>query len=137
MGSIWQRLDALAGRAANGVFGEPVKITPRLANEYVAARPDATRQEATVQGIFSLEPSSDDLRGQRISGESRGALRMTFAEAIVQFTAAEVAKIGFGMQTPDLITLIKRPGCPTYAIEHVEPLDSGDLVVYLTKEVIE
>jgi len=137
MGSIWQRLDALAGRAANAVFSEAVRIMPRLANEYIASQPDASRQEATVRGIFSLEPSTDDLRGQRISGESRGALRMVFAEAVIQITAAEAALIGFMPVKSDLIKLIDRPGCMTYAVEHVEPFDSGDIALYLTKETVE
>ncbi len=134
MGAIFQRLDELAGRATDRVYGETIMVSPRIANEYIAAQPDIARPVKEVRGIFSLEPSTDDLRGQRVSGESRGAIRMVFAEAVIQLRAAEVELLNYEPVKPDLITLIDRKSLPTYAVEHVEPLDNGDLVLYLTKE---
>jgi hypothetical protein len=131
----WQRLDAIAGAAVNSVFSEQVRITPRTAaSEYLAALPDPDRAVVVVKAVFALGPEIDDLRGSRLSGETRGVARAVFADASIQITSAIAATIGYEPKKGDLIELIERPGSPSYCIEHVDPLDCDDLVVWLTKE---
>lgn len=131
----WQRLDALAGAAVNRVYSDVVRITPRIAaSEYIAASPDPDFEPEEIKAVFALSPGTDDLRGARISGETRGVSRAVFAEASIQIMAAVAATIGFKPKTGDLIQLIERPGSPAYSVEHPETLDCGDVVLWLTKE---
>lgn len=134
MNPIWQRLDAIAGAAVNAVYGEAVRIKPRKSNEYVEAGPDLDRVEANVVGVFADEPSVDDLRGQRISGESRGVVQAKFAQASVQIMAAEVAKIVSLPVEGDSVVLPSRLPPLKFNLERSEKLDCGDLVLYLTRE---
>lgn len=135
MNPIWHRLDELAGAAVNGVFAEDVRITPRIAgNEYSAAVPDAARAEITIKAIPAYEPGTDDLRGQRNSGDSRGTSRISVSTFSLQITAAELAKIGWEIGKNDLMTLTSRAEAPTFAVEHIDPLDCGDVRVFITKE---
>lgn len=137
MNPIWQRLDALAGAAVNGVWGEDIRITPRTrASDYVGAQPDQNRPIREVRAVFAEETKSDDLRGQRLSGEGRGTTEIASSPSTLQIMAAEAAKIGFDLQKADLITLIQRPGQPSYSIVLADPLDCGDIVLILAREKV-
>lgn len=135
MNPIWQRLDGLAGAAVTAVFAERVRISPRIAaSQYLAAAPDGARGEVIIKAVFTLGPETDDLRGQRVSGEGRGTTRITVSEASLQITASQAALIGYALAKDDLIRLPDRAGASAYAIEHVDLLNCGDLVVSLVAE---
>lgn len=131
----WRRLDALAGAAVQRVFAERIRITPRTAaSDYVAASPDLTRQPVLVMAVFSEETSAENLRGQRLSGESRGTTQMVSSQSAVQIMAAQAALIPYELGDDDLVTLVDRPDAPTYSINLADPLDGGDLTLYLSPE---
>lgn len=138
MNPIWRRLDAIAGVAVQRTFAEIIRITPRVsASDYVAASPDATRPIVELRAVFSEETSAENLRGQRVSGESRGTTQMVSHQSAIQIMASEYARLallGFELADGDLITLIQRPGCPSYSINLADQLDTGDVILYLSPE---
>lgn len=133
MNSLWDRLDALVGRAVTSTFGTSCEIAPRLSNDYTVG-PDPAREAATVRGVFSLEPDISDLRGQRIQGEFPGTTLAVVSDAQVQIVAAEAAKIGYLPIKGDQMVFPDVPAHQTYAVSVTHVLDSGDLLVLLTRE---
>ena len=136
MSNIWSRLDTLAGSAVNRTFSENVLITPRTGlSDYIAAGPDASRPAMTVAGVPSFEPDAEDLRGQRNSGDNRGTTRIANSMFSVQIMAAVVATIPYELMRGDRVDLADRGAGHRFAIDHVDTLDCGDLVLHLTKEI--
>lgn len=131
----WRRLDAITGAAVQRTFAELIRITPLTsASDYVAPSPDPDRLPVDLLAVFSEETSAENLRGQRVSGESRGTTQIISSQSAVQIMAAQAALIPYELSGNDLVTLLGRPGLPTYSINLADPLDGGDLTLYLSPE---
>lgn len=135
MSAMWKRLDALAGRAVSAVFGEAILVKPTIKSEYRAGVPDPDRPEHETRGEFALEFDTEDLRGQRLRGEFAGVGRIVNAAAYVKVTDAEYAKLGYAVRNGDRVALTDRAGVPVYEVASVHPLDCGDHLLVLTKDI--
>lgn len=135
MAPAWDRLDSLAGRAVNSIWGEACHFSPMVRGEFTSAQPDPARTAVTVLGIFTLDPKENgtDLRGERLRGEFAGISRIDLPGSRLKVTAEEAAKIGFRPVQGDQVTLTDRPGAPTYQVADVLDHDGGDLLIFLTR----
>lgn len=137
MNPIWRRLDASAGAAVQRLYAENIRVTPRIAaSDYAAALPDASRPTVELRAVYAEETKQVDLRGQRLTGESRGTTNIINLGPSVQIMAAEfVARLGYEPRAGDLVTLLDRSG-QTFAVSMPDMLDTGDLVLYLSPEKV-
>lgn len=134
MASPWRRLDALVGRAVARQYSEVVALQPTIAADYTERAPDPSRPAAEIKGIFSLEFSTDDLRGQRLKGEFAGVGRAVLGAACLQVMASAYAALGYAIREDDRIVLTERDGGPAYAVAAVHPLGDGDVLLVLTRD---
>lgn len=126
----------MAGAAVQRTYAELVRITPRrAASDYVAVSPDPTFPEVELRAVFSEETSAENLRGQRLSGESQGTTQVVSSQSAIQIMASEVAlRLRYPIKRGYLVTLLTRHCEPTYTVNLADPLDTGDLVLYLSPE---
>lgn len=132
--SLWARLDAACGAAADAVMGEPVRIVPRTESQYKGSVADASREAISLRGKFSLAPAVDGLDGANENRRKRDmGSPTTFGTAIafVVIEAAEVAKIPFALRKKDHIELESRDPVAGFVIDLVDFTDTGAAILHL------
>lgn len=133
MTAPWGRLDALAGRAVARLHSETVAVQPSLKSDYAEASPDPARPARDIRAMFTLEFTSEDLRGQRLKGEFAGVGRVAMGATCLQILSETYASLGYELRAGDFITLSARDGAPSYKVSSLHPFDGGDVLIILTK----
>lgn len=130
----FDRLNAIAGRAIDRQFGEAISIVGRLRSQYGPRSTDADRDEIATIGVFSDDPSTNDIAGQRAGNSLPGATRLGDGVASIQIMAADAALWPWEPKKGDSAILAGRSPARGYDIADVHRLDHGDVVLILARE---
>lgn len=130
----FDRLNRVAGKAVDRLYGEAVAITGRIVSQYGGGMADHAREAFATRGTFSDEPIAIELAGQRAGDNLPGTTRLAQGEAVIQIMAAHAAAMLWVPRKGDLAQLTERAGSPTYAVSRVDVLDHGDVVLTLARE---
>lgn len=132
MGSPFDAAMAAADAAQAAVYGEPIRVVPRVAAPNRAPVADVSRTAAVITGIFTEAAAEISLEGSRRGAEGRGVTTFVAADAKVWFSRAQLAVLGWTPRKSDLIVLTERAST-SFTVEKADPSDVGDVTVLLSR----
>jgi hypothetical protein len=128
--SVFDDIAASADAAIDSVFGEPVRIEPRLAGGYTGIGADPDRPAVTVTGVIRTLSSRETLAGQS-RDRATGLAVVTGRPTLLHLTAAVARSLGYELRKGDLVTRAGKDVDAAFEVGSVEPADLGDLTVHL------
>lgn len=128
----FDRLNRIAGKAVDRLYGEPIVISGRISSDYSGRSLDPGRAPITTRGVFADDPSPEDIGGQRAGNSLPGTTRLAQGAVSVKIMSADAASLSWQPVKGDLVTFANRAG--NYAVTEPRPLDHGDLVLILVRE---
>lgn len=132
MASPFDALDEAVSATVAETMGEALRITPRVARQYVGPADDPSRPVRDVVGVYSAAPTVDNLTGQRESNKLDTMVRFTTGRHEVWLPVNEARRIGYAIQAQDLVT-VEASGlrlCVTAALTEA----AGDIRLIATLE---
>ncbi|WP_336801801.1 hypothetical protein [Kaistia sp. MMO-174] len=111
----WARLDALAGRASNRLFGELVRVEPQAnSSRIVVGGADPDRPAFEARATLDITDHSDHARGEGTRTGSRQDVVVQEVALLIEASSIvapnEMPKIG------DYVVALDRPGAPKFKI---------------------
>jgi hypothetical protein len=134
MSTIFDDLDAQVSGAIDAAFGEVAVLRPRVSAQYAERAEDASREIATVTGVFSAGPAEAPLKGSTAGSGFSGGTRVVSQSAEFWLAVETVQSLLTRPQKGDALTLTGRVGAPVYSVSQVHPSDMGDLTLILVLE---
>jgi hypothetical protein len=128
--SVFDEIAASADAAVDAVFGEPVRIEPRLTGGYTDAAADPDRPVRTVTGVIRMQSSRETLAGQsrdRATGLSIVGGRPT----ILHLSAAVLVSLGYPLRKGDRVIRVTKDADNAFEVGSIEPADLGDAFIHL------
>ena len=132
--TLFDDLDAQVSVAIDATFGEVAVLRPRVSAQYAERAEDASREIATVTGVFSAGPADAPLKASTSGSGFSGGTRVVSHSAEFWLAAQTVQSLVTRPQKGDALTLTGRAGAPVYALSQVHPSDMGDLTLILVLE---
>lgn len=131
--AVLDLLNRLASRAIGRHYEETITVVPRASGPYARAG-DPARPTRTVSAVVSIARIDETLAATNAGGDFRKGRFVGVSDSTVWISAAQVATLGYEIQTGDQIILSSRPGEPRYSVMFPGPNDLGDLSVTITSE---
>ncbi|WEK50316.1 MAG: hypothetical protein P0Y66_22180 [Candidatus Kaistia colombiensis] len=110
----WARLDALAGRASDRLFGERVRIEPQAAGRVVIIGPDPDRPAFEIRATLDITEHSDHARGEGTRNGARQDVNVQEIALLIE-TGSIVAPDALP-KAGDYVIALDRPGAPKFKI---------------------
>ena len=132
--TLFDDLDAQVSGTIDAAFGEVAVLRPRVSSQYAERAEDASREIATVTGVFSAGPAEAPLKASTAGSGFSGGTRVVSQSAEFWLAAVTVQSLVDRPQKGDALTLTGRDGAPVYALSQVHPSDMGDLTLILVLE---
>jgi len=133
MASLFDEIDASSQAVTEEVFGEAVRIEPRVASQYTERATDPTRPAKDVVAVVSFGIASDNFIGQRTGVRIDTSSKIALRTAEVWMSAASYAALGYEVQKQDAVVMTDQAGQPVYSVSRVTP-DAGGVTLILTGE---
>jgi len=129
--TIWNRLDALAGRAVDRINAETVRVVPKAKSTVLVGTDDPNRTPYEVRAILEIteeieRPTGDGTRNGNIGTMMIPAVTLTIeTERLVPPNTAP--------RKGDVIVAIEREGQPQYTVNSAAPMGQQRVSMVLSR----
>jgi hypothetical protein len=110
----WARLDALAGRASDRLFGERVRIEPQAAGRVVIGGPDPDRPAFEIRATLDVTEHADHARGEGSRNGSRQDVNVQEIALLIE--AGSIVVPNALPKAGDRVVALDRPGSPEFKV---------------------
>ncbi|MFI5411301.1 hypothetical protein [Kaistia sp. UC242_56] len=110
----WARLDALAGRASDRLFGERVRIEPQAAGRVVIGGPDPDRPAFEIRATLDVTEHAEHARGEGSRNGSRQEVNVQETALLIE--AGSILAPNALPKTGDRVVALDRLGAPVFKI---------------------